>query len=382
MTVVTNHSDLSQAMRYALTTRTRVRVSTAKALESRGLVTIGGTVGYTVHLTEAGRAARDALLAPLTSGARIRHTQHGKLGRVVAVETGEHYDVVTLRWDGWNADTSGSPAYLEVIADDEPTAEAYLSGAATLDQYMSGTTRQQLHDAGNHETCLRGECDELEADLDRIDDELQAEERARGHFRPATAAPAVETVTITVPRHLADAVTKAWEEAYRIGRDSAAQRFQTLADAYEALNGAVDPDSAPWLCQALVDARDEARTRAARESRRGPARELRGQPHTPRAGTGPRCSRVATADVAAPAPGGAPAQLPIRGPVPNLLPTRPGRGGAAVAPQAVRQRRRAHRVLRALRAEPAAGHARGHHLTNRVNAVTLASSLNRGGSDD
>lgn len=154
---VVRNIELSPAMRYALTTRTRVRVGTAKALESRGLVTIGGTVGYTIHLTEAGRAARDELLAPLVPGARIRHTQHGKLGRVVAVETGEHYDVVTLRWDGWTENTSGSPAYLEVITDlaDEP-----------------GTTRRELHDAGDHETCLRGECDEpplsdLEAEQDQ-----------------------------------------------------------------------------------------------------------------------------------------------------------------------------------------------------------------------
>lgn len=51
-----------------------------------------------------------------------------------------------------------------LIINDKPTAEEFLSGAATLDEYMPGTTRQQQHDAGNHETCLRGECDELRPD--------------------------------------------------------------------------------------------------------------------------------------------------------------------------------------------------------------------------
>lgn len=122
--VVTNVSDLTVPMRAGLTDRYRVPAETARALRRRGLVVARGEAahgGYQVELTEAGKRARDAVLAPLTERARVRNIRTGLVGRVVRLSRTERCDVVVLRWDTWRTDTAGSPAYLEVVSDDVET---------------------------------------------------------------------------------------------------------------------------------------------------------------------------------------------------------------------------------------------------------------------
>lgn len=121
MTVVTNLGDLSQKMRAALVDRHWVHPSTAAALERRGLARVieewrGKRV---IELTGGGERAREAILAPLTPGTRVRHASNGLVGGVVRVERGDSVDVVVLLWDGeGREETCGSPAYLETVEDD------------------------------------------------------------------------------------------------------------------------------------------------------------------------------------------------------------------------------------------------------------------------
>lgn len=124
-TVVTNVADLSKAMRAGLTDRYRVPARTAHALERRGLVEVDPKLrplpawlgGHRVTLTPAGERARDALLTELVPGARVRNTMTGFVGTLVRLDHGDDHDMVVLRWDGWTADTGGSPVYLEVITE-------------------------------------------------------------------------------------------------------------------------------------------------------------------------------------------------------------------------------------------------------------------------
>lgn len=119
-TVVTNVADLSKDMRAGLTDRYRVPTRTAHALERRGLVEVGPKLwigGHRVTLTPAGERARDALLTELVPGIRVRNTMTGLVGTLVRLDHGDDHDMVVLRWDGWDADTAGSPVYLEVITE-------------------------------------------------------------------------------------------------------------------------------------------------------------------------------------------------------------------------------------------------------------------------
>ena len=118
---------LTPLMRAALVDRNWVKYPQAKGLADRGLASyrpwsehIKGR--YTVTLTNAGEAAREAILAPLVPDARVRNTLTGLVGRVVRVERSENFDVVVLLWDGSENETCGSAAYLEII--DEPLPES------------------------------------------------------------------------------------------------------------------------------------------------------------------------------------------------------------------------------------------------------------------
>jgi hypothetical protein len=112
-------------MRAALVDRAVVKYPQARGLEARGLATAAANNdmvgGWHVTLTDTGEAARAAILAPLVPGVRVRHTLHGKVGRVVRVESTYDYDVVTLVWDGSEVETCGTPAYLMV---EPPKAES------------------------------------------------------------------------------------------------------------------------------------------------------------------------------------------------------------------------------------------------------------------
>lgn len=114
---------LTQNMRAALVDRRRVPGVTANALVRRGLAvktTESGQVlkGCGIALTPAGEVERDKILAPLAAGTRVRNLNTQMVGIVVTVERGTHCDVVVLRWDGWQTDTSGSPAFLDEEIDE------------------------------------------------------------------------------------------------------------------------------------------------------------------------------------------------------------------------------------------------------------------------
>jgi hypothetical protein len=240
-------------MRSALVDRYRVKDPTLAALVRRGLAVAHDPVGHgdggcPITLTEAGRAARDAILAPFAPGVRVRNTLSGLVGTVVLAERGERCDVVTLRWDDWGSDTSGSPAYLEVLEPD--TAKAYLAGDVPLEEYLpdapsagdeDGTTEisRAMHSVGIEGASVDGAA--------------------------VSEATRPEVMTIVVPRALADRVAAAWDEAYQAGSHQQAERFRALAEAYSDLRDALTAYAdCRWLSRALLDASADAEHLAGR----------------------------------------------------------------------------------------------------------------------
>jgi hypothetical protein len=140
-------SPLSQPMRAALVDRYRVPTATANALVRRGLVVkteprrMGGS-GIT--LTPEGEAERDSILAPLITGTRVRNLNTQMVGTVVTVDRGMHCDVVILRWDGWQSDTSGSPAFL--VEETEPKFDESSPSDLTDKTTRAPVARDHVHD--------------------------------------------------------------------------------------------------------------------------------------------------------------------------------------------------------------------------------------------
>lgn len=187
--VVTNVSDLTVPMRAGLTDRYRVPAETARALRRRGLVVARGEAafgGYQVELTEAGKRARDAVLAPLTERARVRNIRTGLVGRVVRLERSERCDVVVLRWDTWRTDTAGSPAYLEVVSDDVETGPDEVAFAE-----CESNDNQRRRAAGVY-VPLTDAGRRARVALARLGEQVQAEQPGPPRFVRGAATPGYE----------------------------------------------------------------------------------------------------------------------------------------------------------------------------------------------
>ncbi len=125
---------LTQAMRDALVSRTRVKFSTAQALARRGLAIptkqAGILGGYDLVLTPAGQDARDAELDRFKPGMLVRNTLNGTVFRVVRVDRNAWYDCLILVRPGmaYADETAGTPTYNEPV--DDPQAEYRTDDAA------------------------------------------------------------------------------------------------------------------------------------------------------------------------------------------------------------------------------------------------------------